>query len=70
MTPMKPVTIVLLALLSTCNGLLAAEGAKVLPKVNPLPVALSDDLQFRKTKLFLLSETPPKSRKSDRKSVV
>jgi hypothetical protein len=64
MTPMKPATIVLLALLSACNGLLAADGAKVLPKVNPLPVALSDDLQFRKTKLFLLSETPPKSRKS------
>jgi len=61
---MKPTTIVLLALLSVCNGVMAADGAKVLPKVNPLPVALSDDLQFRKTKLFLLSETPPKSRKS------
>lgn len=61
---MKPATIVLLALLSAGHVLLAADGAKVLPKVNPLPVALSDDFQFRKTKLFLLSETPPKSRRS------
>ena len=37
---------------------------KVLTTVNPLPVALSDDFQFRKTKLFLLSETPPKMRRS------
>ena len=37
---------------------------KVLTKVEPLPVALSDDFQFRKTKLFLLTETPPKSKKS------
>jgi hypothetical protein len=32
--------------------------------VEPLPVALSDDFQFRKTKLFLLSETPAKARRS------
>ena len=64
MTPMKPATIVLLALLSAGPVLAAGDGAKVLPKVSPLPVALSDELQFRKTKLFLLSETPPKSRKS------
>ena len=61
---MKRATIVLLALLSAANGLVAADGAKVLPKVNPLPVALSDDFQFRKTKLFLLSEVAPKSRRS------
>jgi hypothetical protein len=61
---MKPATVILLALLSAGSVLAVGDGAKVLPKVNPLPVALSDDLQFRKTKLFLLSETPPKSRKS------
>lgn len=42
----------------------AADTPHVVPKVNPLPVALSSDFQFRKTKLFFLSETPPKSRKS------
>ena len=49
---------------SSAGNALAADTAKVLPKVNPLPVALSDDFQFRKTKLFLLSETPPKARRS------
>ena len=37
---------------------------KILTKVEPLPVALSDDFQFRKTKLFYLNENPPKSKKS------
>jgi hypothetical protein len=32
----------------------AADEAKVLAKVDPLPVALSNDFEFRKTKLFLL----------------
>ena len=61
---MKPATIILLALFSAGNVFAVGDGAKVLPKVTPLPVALNDDLQFRKTKLFLLSETPPKSRRS------
>ena len=60
---MKLATIFLLAAISAGNAL-AADTSKLLPKVNPLPVALSDDFQFRKTKLFLLSETPPKMRKS------
>ncbi len=42
----------------------AASQVKILSKVNPLPVALSDDFQFRKTKLFYLNEAPPKSKKS------
>lgn len=37
---------------------------KVLTTVNSLPVALSDDFQFRKTKIFLLTETPPKVKRS------
>ena len=37
---------------------------KILTKVDPLPVALSDDFQFRKTKLFYLNENPPKAKKS------
>ena len=35
-------------------ALLAADEAKILPKVDPLPVALSNDFEFRKTKLFSL----------------
>ena len=42
----------------------AASPVKILAKVEPLPVALSDDFQFRKTKLFYLNENPPKSKKS------
>ena len=63
MTPMKFATIFLLAAVSAGNAL-AADAPKLLSKVDPLPLALSDDFQFRKTKLFLLSETPPKARKS------
>ena len=63
MTAMKSVTIFFLAAVFAGNAL-AADKAKLLSKVDPLPLALSDDFQFRKTKLFLLSETPPKARKS------
>jgi hypothetical protein len=63
MTPMKFVTILLLAAAATGHAL-GADAARLLSKVDPLPVALNDAFQFRKTKLFLLSETPPKARKS------
>lgn len=33
---------------------------RLLPKVTPLPVALSDNFEFRKVKLYFLSEKPPK----------
>ena len=42
----------------------AAPQVKILTRINPLPVALSDDFQFRKTKLFYLNEAPPKAKKS------
>jgi hypothetical protein len=32
----------------------------VVEKISPLPVALSNDFEFRKTKLFFLSDKPPK----------
>jgi hypothetical protein len=35
-----------------------------LTKVDPLPVSLNNDFQFRKTKLFHLMENPPKAKKS------
>ncbi|HEX8898866.1 MAG TPA: hypothetical protein VF751_09230 [Chthoniobacterales bacterium] len=44
--------------------LLAAPQVKILTKVDQLPVALNADFQFRKTKLFYLSENPPKARRS------
>ena len=54
-----------LALASLVVGdLLAASTVKVLTKVDPLPVALNDDFQFRKTELYHLMENPPKARKS------
>jgi hypothetical protein len=64
---MKFAALFLVATISASTVLAAKElktTAKVLTKVEPLPVALSDDFQFRKTKLFLLSETPAKARKS------
>jgi hypothetical protein len=33
---------------------------RVVEKISPLPVALSNDFEFRKTKLFFLSDRPPK----------
>jgi hypothetical protein len=41
------------------------EQPRVLDRVLPLPMALSDDFQFRKTKLFFLSETAPGEDKSN-----
>jgi hypothetical protein len=60
---MKRAAILVLALFAAAQ-LWAAGQVKILTKVDPLPVALSDDFQFRKTKLFYLSENPPKSKKS------
>jgi len=37
---------------------------KILPKVNPLPVAWDKNFEFRKTKLFLLGETPTAVKKT------
>ncbi len=60
---MKSAAILGLASLVAGN-LFAAGQVKVLTKVDRLPVALNDDFQFRKTKLFHLMENPPKSKKS------
>jgi len=40
------------------------EQPRLLDRVVPLPTALSDDFQFRKTKLYLLTETVPGQEKS------
>jgi hypothetical protein len=60
---MKRAAILILALFAAAQ-LWAAGQVKILPKVDPLPVALSDDFQFRKTKLFELTVAAPKSKKS------
>jgi hypothetical protein len=50
-----------LGLMIAASGLFGAtEEPRVLAKVTPLPVALSKDFEFRKTKLFFLSEKAPK----------
>lgn len=64
---MKFAALFLVAAVSA-STVLAARAPKptptVLTKVDVLPVALSDDFQFRKTKLFHLTVVPPKSKRS------
>jgi hypothetical protein len=64
---MKLPALVLLAALSSvtaCAAPAPKPTPRVLTKVDPLPTALNDDFQFRKTKLFHLTITPPKSKRS------
>jgi len=42
----------------------SADQPRLLDRVVPLPTALSDDFQFRKTKLYLLTESVPGQEKS------
>ena len=46
----------------------AVEEPKIVEKVTPLPVALSRDFQFRKPKLFYLSEKAPKASETGRQT--
>jgi hypothetical protein len=41
---------------------------RIVEKISPLPVALSNDFEFRKTKLFFLSDKPPKPGEGSRKT--
>src|SRR2546428_6492826 len=57
----------------TLNVLLAsfrapAQQPRVVPKAKPLPVALNDDFEFRKAKLFFLSEPGAKGKLAETKS--
>jgi hypothetical protein len=64
---MKLPALILLAAFSATSACAAPAPRptpRVLTKVEPLPTALSDDFQFRKTKLFHLTVTPPKSKRS------
>jgi hypothetical protein len=44
------------------------EQPKLLSQVKPIPKALNPDFEFRKTKLYLMTETPPETKKSSRNS--
>jgi hypothetical protein len=54
------------ALRSSSQG--APEEPKIVEKVTPLPVALSNDFEFRKTKLYFLSEKAPKPGETGQKT--
>ena len=50
-------SLILLALSASSEGA-RREEPRIVEKVTPLPVAVDKDFEFRKTKLFLLSEKP------------
>ena len=52
------VTLVLIAVCASIEGA-PREQPRVVEKVTPLPVALNNDFEFRKTKLFYLGEKAP-----------
>src|SRR5881275_2750285 len=54
------VTPILLAIGASSEGA-RREEPRIVEKVTPLPVALDKDFEFRKTKLFLLSDKAPKA---------
>jgi len=56
----------LLVLIPLASGFgRSAEQPRLLDRVVPLPMALNDDFQFRKTKLYLLTETVAGQEKSN-----
>ncbi len=63
---MRRITTLFLPVLLLVGGVLARPEQKprVLERVVPLPMALSEDFEFRKTKLYLLTELAPGQDKS------
>jgi hypothetical protein len=58
-----------IVLLTVANGFARSiEEPRILEKASPLPVALSKDFEFRKTKLYFLSDKPPKREAAPRSS--
>lgn len=59
-----------LLLFTASSGLTRTkEQPRVIERVLPLPVALNDDFRFRKTKLYLLTETAPGQEKANADTV-
>jgi hypothetical protein len=56
---MRPLLLTIVTALGCLTSSFGAGEAKVLPKANALPLALNDDFEFRKTKLFHLTPAPP-----------
>lgn len=56
---MSFVAAVILVALGAFGKAASREEPRIIEKVTPLPVALDNDFEFRKTKLFLLSEKLP-----------
>jgi hypothetical protein len=62
---MKFAAALILLVLGASGKAAPREEPRIIEKVTPLPVALDNDFEFRKTKLFLLSEkTPTASQRS------
>src|SRR4051812_42451362 len=59
-----PGAILLMAALCVGAGAAAQPEARLVPKVKPLPMAIDPAFQFRKTKLFHLTEQDPLARQS------
>ena len=55
---------ILMIVLAAVGWAASQPPAKILARVDKPPVALNDDFQFRKTKLFYLDPNPPKAKKS------
>ena len=56
---MKSAAALILVALGASGRAAPREEPRIIEKVTPLPVALDKDFEFRKTKLFLLSEKAP-----------
>ena len=61
---MKSVFHLVALFLCTACAAHVADESKVMPKVTALPMALSDDFEFRKVKLFSLGKTTSEATKS------
>ncbi len=59
----KPCVRAIALSLSLIANAFAVDHATVLPKVNALPTALSNDFEFRKTKIYMLTDQPVKIEK-------
>ena len=65
---MRPIPAAVVLIIIASGSAWAVEEPKLLEKVTPLPVALSKDFGFRKTKLFFLGERAPTQSQSSRQT--
>src|SRR5713101_711628 len=65
---MRPIPAAVVLIIIASGSAWAVEEPKLLEKVTSLPVALSKDFEFRKTKLFFLGERAPTQSQSSRQT--